>query len=468
MSSPASTLQLDTAQALFEPVQQALRNWHFPGDVDSPLTQLLLFRQIARREPDQPLRYSLNRLVQDAMEQLPEEDARLLRQRFQEKMSAFQVANRFNLAESTLYSKQKAALTLLAEQIFAAEHAARSQQTALLTQFLPPSTYTRLFGVDAHISRLAELLSASVPPWIVSIEGLGGIGKTALADAIVRHLAATGEFFGVGWVSAKIASLDLLGNLRPVASPTLSVEEMVTALLTQLRPDLPLPGPERALSLLREHLRAAPHLIVIDNLETLPDATSLLPTLRTLIDPSRFLLTTRYSLRAETHIFPYGVPELDRASALALLRYEAEQTNQSDLLEEAALDSIYQAVGGNPLALRLLIGQSYAYSLESLLADLRKAQGQRSANLYTFIYRRAWEHLDESSRIVFLSMGAVDPAGVSAEFLSQVAPVAPDDLRTSLQHLVMLNLVNVSTGLNKHYSLHSLTRTFLLEQVAQW
>lgn len=58
---------------------------------------------------------------------------------------------------------------------------------------------------------------------------------------------------------------------------------MVGELLVQLAPHESaglLAFPERALAFLRERLKRAPHLVVVDNLETVADLEALLPTLR--------------------------------------------------------------------------------------------------------------------------------------------------------------------------------------------
>ena len=50
---------------------------------------------------------------------------------------------------------------------------------------LPPKT--QLFGIETRHRELFELVAANRSPWVVSVEGLGGIGKTALASQIARN-----------------------------------------------------------------------------------------------------------------------------------------------------------------------------------------------------------------------------------------------------------------------------------------
>ena len=62
----------------------------------------------------------------------------------------------------------------------------------MLEQRLPAATYTELFGLDTHLAELGEELLAPHAPWLVSVEGLGGSGKTALAHQLIQKLAQRG------------------------------------------------------------------------------------------------------------------------------------------------------------------------------------------------------------------------------------------------------------------------------------
>ena len=130
---------------------------------------------------------------------------------------------------------------------------------------------------------------------------------------------------------------------------------------------------------------------------------------------------------------------------------------------------IYETVGGNPLALRLVVGQLHVYSLPVIIQDLRGAWGAAIDNLYTFIYRQAWASLDESSRQALMAMSLLPVGGDTLDFLGDICMLSPDDLRMSVRTLTARNLVEVKGDLQRRvYSIHSLTRTFLLEQVAKW
>jgi hypothetical protein len=145
--------------------------------------------------------------------------------------------------------------------------------------------------------------------------------------------------------------------------------------------------------------------------------------------------------------------------------------NLPHLLEaaEAQLAEVYAVTGGNPLALRLVAGQTHAHALGTVLAGLRTAGGRAAEALYTHIYRHAWERLDARGREVLLLMPLASEGGAQLDFLAAMSGLAPGALGDVLEQLVTLNLVDSrGTLAARSYSIHSLTRSFLLQQVVKW
>ncbi|MCB0148314.1 MAG: hypothetical protein KDE01_11760, partial [Caldilineaceae bacterium] len=95
--------------------------------------------------------------------------------------------------------------------------------------------------------------------------------------------------------------------------------------------------------MLRSTLKRTPHLIVIDNLETVQDVDVLLAHLRELADPTCFILTSRHNLYHEHDIHHFAIPDLDHAQALALVRFEAAVRNLPAIAaaSDAELTPIY-------------------------------------------------------------------------------------------------------------------------------
>ncbi|MEM7132682.1 MAG: NB-ARC domain-containing protein [Chloroflexota bacterium] len=460
---------------LSDAVQNALKQYHGDSFAQSPLSSLYLYRQ-AFKNCTSP-RQATNQVINDSLDTLTQnhpKDAELLNMRFLDLKQISSVANKLNVAESTAYASQRNAVKRLADTVRSMEAEARAQQMGKLEQRLESPTYGELIGAEQHIDTLMPQIQSVESPWIIAIEGMGGIGKTSLADILMRTMIHQGTYDEIGWVSARQERFNLGGVVSFIENPVLTGEQLLEKLCQQLLPHLSLSiqgDTEQMLQTLRRRLRDVPHLIVVDNLETLKDVESLLPTIETLTEPSKFILTSRESFYGEPNIFHYSIPELNEAYALALIRQEATKRNLPELAasHNEALLPIYKTVGGNPLALRLVVGQTHIHPIGDVLSDLKEARGETVDTFYTFIYRKAWDSLDELCQRIFLGMVLVKPGGDDIEFLSAVSKLEVDDVRLALNRLVTLNLVDARGGLHeRRYSIHGLTRTFLQEQVAKW
>lgn len=458
-----------------EQVRKALGLWHKGAALGTPLAGLLVVRQ-ATEATGGNLRLATNQVLLQALTELAvhhSDEAELLRVRYLDANTVQLLAIRRNVAEATIYFQQQRAVALLTAVIHQMEQSAYSQRRAMLEDRLPQPTYSALVGVEHQIKHLARLLIAPEMPRLVMLDGIGGIGKSSLADALLRTLIAQDSFADVAWISAQRQIFHLDGALRQIPRPALTAESFIDELA-----DMVLPASQRLgldqgqkLAALQVRLAQRDHCVVVDNLEMMVDAERLLSILPRLAGQSRFLLLSRHSFYAEPGIYHLRVPELAEADALRLVRQEARQRNLPELAAaaDAELRPIHSAVGGSPLALRLIVGLGHVHPLPTILADVAAARGDSIEALYTYIYRQAWQSLDEPSRRALLAMPLVHEQGGELEFVQQVSQLHPDELRQALSTLVSLNLVDSRGDIHqRRYAIHNLTRSFLLEQVARW
>lgn len=472
---PVPPANLLPGAALPRELQQALRRLNDPTLADSELCSLVLVRQLQQSlglAPAPALRRCLLDLI-DALAVVNEEWATILRRHYVDGVEVFRIARELSQVEGTINRKQRLATTLLADLLQGREEAARSAGRQQLLARLETPTYTRLFGIETRVEEIDTVLRRAGAPWLVSVDGAGGIGKTALADWLVRTRTVDARWHEVAWVTARQQILNAGGALRPTNRPLLTPAALIDALYEQLLtvPGAPAPGAPERQRRVHAALKAQPHLIVVDNLETVADLDTLLDMLGDLAAPTKFLITTRHSLHHVAGIYSYRAPELAPADASALIRWEAEVRNLPALAAagDAELAAIYAVAGGNPLALRLVAGQTHLHTLDTVLDNLREARGKAAEALYTHIYRSAWDQLDERSRQVLLLMPLVSESGGGMDFLQAVSGLGLGGLQDALDRLITLNLVDSRGDLHaRSYSIHSLTRSFLLQQVLQW
>lgn len=467
MSTPTlsiSKLRIDT--------HNALRSWHKTNLNTSPLSYLHLFRQVQHRNANSA-RQATNELLLNALEVLAvdhEQEASLLLKRFRDGMVVQAVANWLNTSVSSVYRKQREALEQLVLILYNKEVQAREDyQTQLEKRLrLPPEVH--LIGVKEQLATLFNVLALTEPVWLVSIEGLGGIGKTALANALLRQPDLTSQFHDITWVSAK--QQDFLPHIEfeHNAPPALKASTLIDTLLEQFGQTLTLSQSSQEKKLaLTGLLKEKPYLIVVDNLETVIDYQALLPLLRELVNPSKFLLTSRHSLWAYSDVFCCSLADLDRANTLDFIRYEAK-IQGLPLLTQAPtseLNRIYEVVGGNPLALKLIVGQLSILPLSQVLENLKHARDKNIESLYTYIYWQAWHTLQPASRQALLVMPLVQDGALDQ--LLALSRLELHELNQALQQLASLSLIQVGGDLEeRRYTIHRLTETFLLTEAIKW
>lgn len=462
-------------------VAEALRLWH-GGEVKQwPLAHLRLGLQIA---PDQAAYGSLaeagpaaqNRAVLNwGLERLrasaPEAEE-LLRDRFEHARDVMAVANSLNISESSLYYRQRQAITKLAEILAQLEVGASDNWQKRMTARLELPSYTQLVGVEELRAMLLQALLDESDHFIVALDGLGGLGKTALADQITRDLIQTTRFDEIGWVTAKHTHLSTLGRLQVESGrPALTFPMVIDRLANQF--DLPenkVGSQLHRQRLVEQLLRERACLIIIDNLETVADYRSLLPELRKRQDPSKFVLTSRLRLLDEPGVFSLSLQELTAESAFQLIRHEAQRTGFLALAKasNSELQQIYDTVGGNPLALKLIVGQLRFHSLPRVLDRFADRQGQQTREeLFDYIYREIWETLRDESKATLLALTQAGETGFTFEHLVAVAGLSEAAVDRCLEELILLSLVDLGGSLvERRYRLHRLTEVFLLRMFA--
>lgn len=392
--------------------------------------------------------------------------ADLLHGRFWEELTVEQMVQRQRPEpQSTrrFHQQQELALAAFARLLEQAAAIGRQTQNAgHLCQRLPIPTYDELFGVARLVDQLLAYLQDAHRHPILSIKGIGGIGKTALADFVVRQTLSTSHnWHDLIWVSAKqdYLTASAINHVKTQISVDQILDELGQKL--QLADVLRLPVAQK-IDKLATALRTAPYLVVLDNLESVEDFQRLTPLLTQLADPSQFILTTRTTVPDLTTVTEVNVDELEEADAHQLILHTAQKKAVYDC-EPAA---VYALVGGNPLAIILVISQMQFLPTSHVLERVREGATE---NIYTYIYWQAWHLLDKTAQEVLF---AIQRAGDHADWswLVMATEVAPAVLDRALRQLHDLSLLHLQHDRNHQpiYGIHRLTSTFLRAEVLGW
>jgi len=462
----------DTPEDFIKRVHHALRAWH-AQNAEEMLDDLLLAQRL-QAERQAPPRLISNQILLNGIERLKQtsaEAADLLQRRFLDQETAQEVSYRRNLSEDIVFQRQRLAIAQLAEIIWNQEQELRQEQRRRIETRLESPTYTQLFGVADKLTEVRLRLETTTEPWLVSIEGLGGIGKTSLADAAVRELAGGRHFREIAWVSARRRLFQLSGEIEPLNHfPDLTFTELVDRCIDQFElASLRRQADSEKLAGLKDFLKAQTCLIVVDNLESAANHQAFVSQVMSLVNPSKVLFTSRYSLRDVSGVSILTLKQLTRKDTLALVRHEAQTRGLPELAQvsEKELGPIYEVTGGNPLATKLIVGQIHTLSLPTALARFSQAKGKPVEELLDYLYAAAWQVLDDPARQVLQAMLLVTEEGGRVEQIAAATELDEHTVASCLHRLATLSLVNVGGTLQeRRYALHQLTQAFVTQQAA--
>jgi hypothetical protein len=463
-----------TVEDLNKAVHEALNAWNqIDGTAQDRLEQLILVQERrASISEDLPvtLRLATNDVLHTCLEELALHDqtsANILTWRYLDGDTVQAVANRVHLGRDQYMRRQRQAIRALTQIILNKEQAMRERRAREIESLLVPPSYDTLFGVEDSLHALVALLLSPESPWVVTLTGIGGIGKSSLANASVRHVIRHFHYDRIIWLSidpqpAKeqdspdlpLSYSDVMALLAPLVSP-------------HLRPQTP---PQQRDLTIQQLLKSIPHLVIIDNLEVEPDS-QLLTRLHNLANPSRFLLTSRLRPSSQVGAFNLPVRELPPADAVALIRHQAHTIGQHHLAEadDDLLTTIFDHVGGNPLAIKLIVGLTHDFSLPQIIDELTQVHLHEVERLYRHIYWKVWQSLSPAAKVLLEVMPLSSETGIVQAQLQAVSGLDEKQLVNAIQELSQRSLLEVrGTPTERRYTIHSLTRTFLHSEIIDW
>lgn len=327
---------------------------------------------------------------------------------------------------------------------------------------LPLPDYTRLVGIQPVLDQLSQELNQKDGSRMVSIEGIGGIGKTAAARAFVSLPETSSHWPNILWISARQAVLDDSGHLSIVQNAASSLEDITDRLADQLGIGYLSSKPvKEKMDGIQAALNLQPYLVVIDNLETVDDSIELIPALAKFSGTSRFLITSRQTLRTYPFVYTFQLSELNDQSSFELLELETSRRGRSSQVEKNQFADLYSVIGGIPLAIKLVAAQLHIRPLAEILKEFKNAN-RGVEDFYRYIYWKIWQDLSDPAHRLLLSFLSADPEGEDLGFLQVMSGQTEEEFFQAVEELDQVSLLEISgTSSEPHYRLHRLTVTFL-------
>lgn len=447
-----------TPEDLYSHLLGALRAWHSSAS-DHLLEFLSLVRERASGAADlSSRRRAANAVLLMGLEDLETREAaiaEILCGRFVRQETTVKISHSHNYSVDQVNRLQKKAVLQLAGLILARERALRRLKTRELEARLPAGQYSRLFGIQEDTDALLSRLAPGQEPSIIVLSGMGGIGKTALAHHLTLQLAPEYGPETVHWLHAPSSPAV---SANPAGLQRLVMNDLAARLTSPEGP----PDARRKRAALA--LKAAGHFVVVDNLETEAETASTIEQLLPLVGPSRFLLTTRASAAGQAGVHTHRMRELSFPDASELLRTHSHEIGLGSMAitEEKDLQAVYDAVGGNPLALKLVAGMTARFPLPVVLKDLGSQRLHQTREMYERVFDRAWNALSQDAGRLLEGMPLVAGSGAGPAQLLAFSGLPEERFWQAVNELISRSLLEVrGTTSERRYGIHQLTRAFL-------
>jgi tetratricopeptide (TPR) repeat protein len=353
---------------------------------------------------------------------------------------------------------EREAIARYSKQIDGLKSEGKEREKSSLLANLPRRPY--FVGREAEAATILQSLQPSSRTFIVGIEGIGGVGKSALAIEVSHRCVENDLFQSVIWISAKEAVLTLHG-IEPIIPEAKSLSDILITIGTSLG------NPTIGNLSIQDQIRRAYNLLarqttllVLDNFESLSrsEQHDILDFLRRSPITLKVIVTSRERVTEGQIIRLQG---LSFEESNALLEWDARQKNIQ--LTRDQNKYLVDLTGGLPLALLWVHGQIavLGYSVTQVLDKLSL---DADIPILQYCFNHSWNLLRHHNEKKLLFVLALHPDSVSRSALEEIVGIEDDDsFENAISDLLQLTLVEHDPE-NDYFSILPLTRRYIRTQ----
>ena len=309
-------------------------------------------------------------------------------------------------------------------------------------------------------------LSPADRTWGVLVDGIGGIGKSAITIEAAYRAQEASTFEAFLFVTAKTNILDPSG-IKELNTPARTLDEFLNETARVLgQPGIAkLIGNEKRRALI-DVLRSMRTLLVYDNLETLSkeEQEGIADFLRELPQGCKAIITSRRR-GGEGGVW-LRLEKLDWDARAGII--ENEMTRDMGLASklnhlQSRWQELFDETNGSPLALMHTLGLMRVRTALNFKGALEMLRGNRDEDLQKFIFQEARKELTENDKRALGALSFFAPSSTFEAWML-VANLSRNALEITIERLSALSLVDVLSG-EERYALHPLTRIFVRNEL---
>ncbi len=339
----------------------------------------------------------------------------------------------------------------------------------IVKQNLPQRFYSKFVGRRKSLKKLLKFISPEYRQHITVIDGIGGVGKTALAieaaylcweNSLSHSSLNTPIFDAIIFTSAKQKYLMPSGILpRPMYETTL--QDIFRTIATVLNdPTITQLSGREQISRVKQKIKEQSTLLIIDNLETVEksERKKVLSFINDIPFPTKVIITTRDQVLG--YDAAIRLNQLSMKEGIQLIKQQAGEKEIQITTRDAT--RIYSRFGGIPVALIYVVGQKFmGYSLDGL-TDRSKPLPK---DITSFCFETSIKPLRGQVAFKLLMSSAIFQDSPRKEAIATVAgfTVSSNDVITGLARLVQLSLLKQRE--EDHFSMLTITREYVLNEV---
>ena len=331
-------------------------------------------------------------------------------------------------------------------------------------QNLPCPSYYEFIGRQKEFEYIKQLLAPTSNCRIVSIDGIGGCGKTSLALEIAQYylekqdlILPKERFDAIIWATASTSLLTTEGvipNWRGINT----LEDIYTVIaLTLDRKDILRVAREEQDEMIAQVLMRQRTLLIIDNLETMED-NRVFAFLEALPSPTKVIITTRsrFNTVYRVHLEPFS-----KQSGLELIASECKKRKIN--LSPEDIENLFVLTSGIPLAIVWSVAQiGSGFSVGTMLTLLKNAR----VEITEFCFGHAVDSIRSTDAYFLLLALAMFASDASRPMLADAAGLSGDAFRRDqgISKLLSLELADED---DQRLRILPLTKRFLSSELAQ-